>query len=152
MPFQFRERFVDGEEFVRNFKGRQLYIIQGDAFHLTAALLAAFSSRAFDKNATHGFGGGGKEMSAAVPLLWLVVANEPKISFMHERGCLQRLPRFFKNESLGGQLAQLVVHERQKLFGCRGVASFDSRQDACDVPHGGQHTARGTRWQKRQSR
>src|SRR5687768_14625635 len=54
---------------------------------------------------------------------------------MHKRCCLQCLPRLLVAKLCRSQLAQLVVHQRQELFGSTRVARFDSRQNLRDVSH-----------------
>ena len=46
---------------------------------------------------------------------------------------LEGLARLLLSEPLGGQLAQLVVDQRQELLGRLGVALLDGREDAGDV-------------------
>ena len=48
---------------------------------------------------------------------------------------LERLARLLLGQPLGGQLAQLVVDQRQELLGRLGVALLDGREDAGDVVH-----------------
>src|SRR5262245_29552817 len=80
-------------------------------------------------------------MSATVPIGWLVlgawslVANQPKIGFVNQCRGFERLSRFLLREPLSRELAQLVVDERQKLFGGGRVALLDGRKDARDLAH-----------------
>src|SRR5262249_24526422 len=71
--------------------------------------------------------------------------NQAKIGFMHERGGLQGLTRPLLCQFLRSKLAQLVVNQRQQLFCGRGGALLDRGQNACNVRHSGQSTARRTR-------
>ena len=49
---------------------------------------------------------------------------------------LEPLPRWFMGQSSAGERAQLIVHNRQQLFGCLRLSVFDSLQDAVNVAHG----------------
>src|SRR5262245_31788564 len=75
-------------------------------------------------------------MAAAVPFLSFFDVHEPEVRFMHQRRCLESLSRLFAREPLGSELAQLVVHERQKLVRCMRVALLNGGQDASHVGHG----------------
>lgn len=54
---------------------------------------------------------------------------------MDQGGGLQRLAGFLVGELLGGQLAQLVVDQRQQLPGGLRIAPLDGGQDARDIVH-----------------
>src|SRR5262245_32101602 len=81
-------------------------------------------------------------MAAAVPFrclvvgAWRFVAKQAQVSFVNERGGLERLPRFLLGQLRGRQLPQLIVNQRQELFRGVWIATFDGAQDACDVVHG----------------
>src|SRR5262249_11991794 len=62
--------------------------------------------------------------------------------FMHERRRLERLAGLLFGQLLRGQLAQLVVDQRQELLRGRRIAALDGRQDAGDIAHVGQCTPR----------
>ena len=50
---------------------------------------------------------------------------------------LERLAGLLLGQPLGGQLAQLVVDQRQELLGRLRVALLDGREDAGHVVHAG---------------
>ena len=54
---------------------------------------------------------------------------------MHQRRRLKRLAGLFLRHLLGGQLAQLVADDREKLIGGLGVAVLDGGEDSGDVAH-----------------
>jgi hypothetical protein len=54
---------------------------------------------------------------------------------MHQRGGIQRLPWLLPGELLRGELAQLVVDQRQQLVGGVRIALVDGLEDAGDVGH-----------------
>jgi hypothetical protein len=85
-------------------------------------------------------------------MLRLIHIDEPHVGFVDERGRLERLAGLFVGHSQGRELAQLIIHERQELFGSRRIALLDCRQDACNVPHGRQDTVGSGELQKRVKR
>ena len=100
----------------------------------------AFAAGSFDEDAAHGFRRGGEEMAAAVPVLGLFHVHQPQIGFMDQGRGLERLAGFFPGQFPRGQLAQLVVDQRQELLGGVRVALLDGGQDARDLGHAAQHT------------
>jgi hypothetical protein len=70
-------------------------------------------------------GRGYEEVIPAVPTLRLVRIDQPEIRFMNQRRALKGLTRMLPGELLGGQLAQLVIDQRQKLLGCLQIALLD---------------------------
>ncbi len=77
-------------------------------------------------------------MPAAVPALFFVLADQPQVGLVDQGGGLERLPRGFPGKLLGGQLAQLVINQRQQLAGGVRVAFGDGVQDLRDLVHGTQ--------------
>jgi hypothetical protein len=67
----------------------------------------------------------------------LLGVQQTKIGFVYESRRLQRLARPFLGHPPGSQLAQVVVDERQELFGSPRIALFDGRQDSRDVAPSG---------------
>jgi hypothetical protein len=108
---QLAQGFIDSEEVVVRRVNRNFELVKVES--LTAA---AFFSRAVagavDEDAAHGFGRGGKEVAAVLPLKRLV-ADQTEVSFVDEGGSLNRLARFFLGEPACGELAKLVVHDRE---------------------------------------
>src|SRR5262249_31672095 len=78
---------------------------------------------------------------AAVPGLTRGVADQPEVGFVNQRGSVERLAGLLLGEPLCGQLAQLVVDERQQLLGGLEVALLDGGQDSGDVAHADQSTS-----------
>ena len=54
---------------------------------------------------------------------------------MYQRRGLKRLPRLFVDQLLRGELAELFVNKRQKLFSGARVALLHGGQDSSDVGH-----------------
>ena len=65
----------------------------------------------------------------------LFVVDKSQIGFMHQGGGLQRLPGVLLSHFLGGESAQLVVDQRQKLFRGVRISLFDGRQNASYIGH-----------------
>jgi hypothetical protein len=82
---------------------------------------ALFASGVFYKDPPHGFGGGSEEMGASLPVLPAGTV-QPQPRFMNQGGGLERLPGTFMGEPVEGELAQLIVHQRQQLL-CRVSAT-----------------------------
>jgi hypothetical protein len=77
------------------------------------------------ENPPHGLGRGGEEVAAAVPMLGLLRIHQPNVRLVDQGRGLERLAGLLLRHLLGSQFPQLVVDQRQKLFGGRGVAFFD---------------------------
>jgi len=54
---------------------------------------------------------------------------------MDQSGGLERLPRPLLCQFLSGQLAQLIVNQRQELAGGMGIARGHGLQDLRDLAH-----------------
>src|SRR5262249_58655145 len=94
-----------------------------------------FVPGALDQNAAHRLRGRGEEMTPAIPVLWLIAADQPKVRLVNQGRGLERLARPLGGQPGRGQLTQLVVDEREQLFGRTRVASLDGGQDVGDVTH-----------------
>src|SRR5206468_11599450 len=86
----------------------------------------------FDEDPPHRFRRGGEEVP---PALELLVAHQAQVRFVNQGGGLERLPRRLVSQLPGGQLAQLVVDQRQELTGGVRVALIDRGQDAGYFAH-----------------
>src|SRR4029077_580471 len=85
----------------------------------------------------------GEEMAAAVPVLRLLDINQAQIGFMDQSGCLKRQAGLFVGQSLGCQLAQLIVDQRQELLGSGWTALIDGLEDMGNVTHANLETLAG---------
>jgi hypothetical protein len=79
-------------------------------------------------------------VAAAAPPLRLAAADEPEVRLVDERGGLEGLAGSLLGHPRGGELAQLVVDEREQFLRGAGVALVDGVQDPRDVGHDGKHT------------
>ena len=70
-------------------------------------------------------------------MLFFGFADQAQVGLVDQGGGLGRLPRRFPGKLLRGQLAQLVVDQRQELAGGVRVAFGDGVQGLGDLPHGG---------------
>ena len=62
-------------------------------------------------------------------------SDQPEVRLVDQGRRLERLARLLLGQLRCGQLAQLVVDQRQELLGGLGVAVLDGREDARDVVH-----------------
>ena len=102
-----------------------------------------------NQDAPHGLGGGPEEMGTSAPLL-LVRTGQAQPGFVDERGGLQGLAGFLLRHPGGGELAQLLINEREQLIGGLGVTLLNAVEDACDVAHAFQSTAAATGFNSKQ--
>ena len=56
---------------------------------------------------------------------------------MHESRGLERVAGWFVRHARRGEVAQLIIDERQKLIRGLGIAAFDALQDERDLTGGG---------------
>lgn len=127
------EGLVESEELVvRDGSGDsvEIEILPLPAAAVSDSLLAA---GLLDENTADGLGRRREEMSAAVELL---VAHQPQVCFMHQGGRVERLARLLLRELRGGELAQLVIDERQQIRGRLLVATVGCFEESCYVGHG----------------
>jgi hypothetical protein len=82
-----------------------------------APLRPGLAPRLFDQDVAHGTGGGEEEVLPALPAHG-AVAGDPQIGLVDQGSGLEGLTRRLVGQLLGGELAQLVVDERQQ-FGRR---------------------------------
>jgi hypothetical protein len=102
---------------------------------VAAVFEAALAPGVLDENAAHGLGRGGKEGAAAVPVRRRPIVDQAQIRFMYQGGGLKRLAGALLGQSLSGQLAQLVINQRQQLCRSLGIALFDGTKDVGDLAH-----------------
>ena len=105
------EGIVDRQEPVVGERSGRVGVVQFDTCELAAVLSAGLAACGFDKNAAHGFSGGGEEVAAVVPMVVAVVADEAKVGFVDERGGLQRVAGAFVGHTGAGEPPQLIVDE-----------------------------------------
>jgi len=86
-------------------------------------------------------GSRGKEVAAAVPLLDLLHVHQADVGLMDQGRRLQRLARLFLSELRGRQPPQLVIDQRQQLFGGVRIAVLDGAQNLGHVGHGFKFTS-----------
>jgi hypothetical protein len=107
------ERPVEGEDFFRERRDRQILVFQVNAPAATSVLVAVFSSGVLDQDAAHGFRRRREEMPAAVPVRFLSGPDQSEIGFMNQRRRLQGLARPLVGQPLGSQPTKFVVDEWQ---------------------------------------
>ena len=126
-----------GRQVVGPLRRSPAHQVEVDAGPTAAVLAASLAAGVLDQDAPHGLGRRGEEMAAAVPIARASRSDQPQVRLVDQGGGLERLPGLLLRQPLGGQLAQLVVDQRQELLGGLGVALLDRREDASDVVHGG---------------
>ena len=87
-------------------------VVAGDTLPAAAPLLPALVPRPVHEDAAHRLGRGREEMPATVPSFPVLTRDEPHIGLVNESGGLERLTGFLGSHPRGGELPQLVVHER----------------------------------------
>ena len=107
------DRFLLGQPLQGLIQSQQFFVrslvhdvqpVEVAALPAAAMAEALLASGVLDENAPHPFGGGGKEMSPAVPVLRLLLIHEPEIGLVNQRRGLERLAWGFAGQPLGGQL------------------------------------------------
>jgi hypothetical protein len=98
---------------------------------------AGFLAGVFDQDPSHRLGGGREEVPPAIPVLFLLLADQPQVRLVDQGRGLERLPRRFPAKPLCRQFAQLLVDQRQELAGRLLVAFRDGVQDLSDLAHEG---------------
>src|SRR5262245_25504254 len=96
-----------------------------------AVLESGFAARAFDEYPPHRFCRGSKKMPAigkicSRRLARIQLTDQPQVCFMDEGRRLQCLAWLLAAELLCCQFAQLVIDQRQELFGGARVARLNS--------------------------
>ena len=76
-------------------------------------------------------------MTPAAPPVRLPAPDEPEIRLVDESSRLERLPWLLPGQTGSGELAQLVVYEREQFARSRRIASLDIGQNLVQVRHTG---------------
>ena len=84
---------------------------------VAAVLKPSFAASRLDENPPHRLGSRRKKMTAAVPLLRRLDANQTQVCLMHQSRGLKRLTGFLLGQFAGGKLSKLLVDQRQELLG-----------------------------------
>ncbi len=108
-------------------------LVKVDAVAFTPSFGTLLVACAIEKNPPHRFSRRRKEMAPTVPALNFGRVDQPEIRVVDQGGGLERLPGLLLRQPEGGQLAQLVVDQRQELLGGARVALLDRRQDAGNI-------------------
>jgi hypothetical protein len=129
------EGCIQGEQlFVRNVGlGRDVGQLHPAA--VAAVLVGLLPSGGIHQNAAHGFCRGGEEVSPAFPSRNVPRPDEPKVRFVNEGGRLQGLIGGLARHPSGGELAQLVVYEREQVGGGLAVTGRRGVQESRHVGH-----------------
>src|SRR5262249_7463051 len=96
---EFAQDIIQIEQFLIGAK-REEMVIEGGASPLPTMTLTTLASSLLDEDPPHGLRGRDEEVPATIPMLHLLDINQPKVSFVNQRGRLQRLSRLFLRKSL----------------------------------------------------
>jgi hypothetical protein len=144
-----RQRFVEGQQFLVGRRGGD--VVEVEALQAAAAFLGLLAAGLVDADVTHSRRRRREEMAAVVVAAFASVArrsHHAQVGFVQEGRGIERLPGLVPRQLGRRQLAQLVIDERQELAAGVRVARFDSGQDARDLGHAREHTARAHRPQR----
>ncbi len=97
----------------------------------------SLSAGTLHQDPAHGLGRCGEEVAAMVPVLVLVVPDQPQIGLVNQGSRLKRLAGTFLGQPVRGQSPKLVVDQRQKLPGGVRIAVLDLIQNPRHFIHGG---------------
>jgi hypothetical protein len=131
-------RFEPGQCLVERDQVGQVLAVGGDlrvevdALSARAVPEALIVTGSLDQNAAHRQCSRGKEMTAPIPLLVLLIAGDAQIRFVNERCRLQRVRLAavaLARQPRSRQLAQFVIHFRQEL--ARRARSAVGREVGC---------------------
>jgi hypothetical protein len=90
-----------------------------------------------DEDSPHGFGGGAKEMTTAVPGgLSLFRAEQAEPGLVDQGGRLQCLSGPIVGHLCGRQSAQLLVQQRQQVLRRLGLTPLNTIEQPCHLAHG----------------
>src|SRR5262249_10328579 len=129
LPSQPLQGFIQSQEELGSLLVDDIEPIQSEALASAAMAAAAFAPRPLDADAPERFSRSSKEVAATLPGLRFVFIHEPKVGLVHQSSSIERLARLFTGQPLPGELAQLVINQRQELLGGLGVPLLDGRQN-----------------------
>jgi hypothetical protein len=113
----------------------QLFKVEIVAAEVATMFRSMLAAGGFDENPAHGFGGGGEEMSAAIPSIIVAPADQPEVRFVNQGGGLKGLAGRFGGHTNGGKLPQLVVDEREQVGSSLAVTRCGGFQELSHVGH-----------------
>ena len=101
----------------------------------SAAFVGVPTPGVIDQDAPHRLCRGSVEVSPSLEG-HLLKPRQAKVGLMNQVGGLQRVVGTFVTQQVARQAPQLVVHDRQQLFQCLGVAIVPSIEQGRDISHG----------------
>src|SRR5262249_2090856 len=126
--------FIDGEKLLISFWRGEVELLNIQSKLPSSVALCSLATRSVNEDAPHRFGGGGKKMGAPGEL-WIFAADQPQPCFM-DKGCrLQRVSCGLIRHFGSGELAQLLIDQRQQFCGGFRIALFDGRQEVSEIAH-----------------
>ena len=140
---EFNQRLVDGQQSVVVPTRGEVDVFERLALPVAAAFDAAFAPRVLDEDAPHGLGRRGEKVSAVVPFGGRLGADQTHVRLVNQRRRLERLSRCLRGHARGGEIPQLVVHEREQLGGGLAVAGRSGVEESRYVRHSTEYNCRG---------
>ena len=114
------QRLVECEEVVDAALGGSDRLVQHDVRGAAAPLLCPARLCVIDEHAPHRASGDRKKMDAILP--GDACQAQTKVSLVHQRGRVERVPGSLAFELTMGHPLQLAVHQREKLVLCAPLA------------------------------
>ena len=126
---------MDREQFLAAVLAGHLDLIEVEPVGVLPPLERRPRPRPLDEDAAHRLGGGGEEVPPTVPARDRVGIDEPQVHLVDQGGGLERLAGLLLRQPLRGELAELVVDQRQQLLRGAWVALLDVRQNPRHIAH-----------------
>src|SRR6266568_542072 len=125
---------MDLEHLVLLRPGHEVSFLEADALLTAAVAEPPFAPGVFYQDTPHGFGRGGKEMAASLPVR-LAIADEPQPGFMDQRSGLKRLAGGFLGHLMRRETAKFLIDQREQFRSGFGVTLLCAVQNVSDVAH-----------------
>src|SRR6516164_3785344 len=126
------ERFIQPEQVVVAGGDQASEAVEIHALPAAASLQPVAIASAIHEDAAHGLGRGGEEVTASVELL---VTDETQVRLVDQGGGVKGVAGRFGGQARGGEPAQLVVDEGQKIGGSLAVAPGGGFEHSGNVGH-----------------
>jgi hypothetical protein len=95
-----------------------------------------FPAGPIDEDASHGLGGGGKEVGTTLPFK-ILIAGQAQPGFMHQGRGLQGMIGRFARHFARGKFAQFGVDEGEDLVGSLWIATLHLLENVSEFAHVG---------------
>ena len=130
------EGFIQGQKVFAELRCSQLDVVEVVTHESAAVLTGTLAAGIVDQDAAHGLGRSGEEVPPTVPTIIVFATEQTKIRLVDQGRGLESLTGLLPGKLLGGQAAQFVVYQREKLHGTPWVTLVDRREDPGHFCHG----------------